>query len=156
MILGILLVLVLLFPSNTAFGFWWLFEDKVDNEQYCFDLFADYYDLMYDVMFYMVIFDLPYNTNFDESNVPVDLRNSLMNDLELLKADFTEYGCENYRYLLEDDEYLKWRYDNLEYHVSLLLYHSESYHQQSKVGQYLDEIEEHKDLIKFFLPLLFG
>ena len=169
------------FPANQVFGFWWFSDDSenktlkntiaelelkiielenynqnLDDEEYCGLLFADMYDLTYDMMFYLVIFNLSPNSNFNEKHVPRDLQDSIFADLESIQVDFTEYECEDYRYLLQEDEYLKWRYDTLEYHFSLLSYHSETYHQQSKVGHYLDEIEEHKELIKFFLPLLFG
>jgi len=59
-------------------------------------------------------------------------------------------------YLLAEDEYLKYRYANLEYNIELMAYHSESYHQESRIGSFFDEVEEHKDLIKFLLPFVFG
>lgn len=127
-----------------------------DNEKYCSDLFADMYDWTYDMMFYSVIFDIMYESDFNENNIPVNLYESLMYDLESIKTDGMENQCGDYTYLLEENEYLKWRSDNFEYHVELSEYHNTEYHQQSKVGQYLDEIKEHKELIKFFLPLVFG
>ena len=148
---------LLLIPISTSYGFWWIFDDEekqqeqldLENKEYCYYLFTDFFDFMYDVLFYQVIFNLPSNAQLED--YPTDLY--IEENMKLLMNDFEENNCKEYRYLLDDDEYIKFRASNLSYNLELADYHQNEYHntQSSGISGF---IGEHQDTIKLLLKLL--
>lgn len=148
---------LLLVPVSTSYGFWWIFEDKekqqeqldLEKEEYCYYVFSDSFDFMYDLLLYRVVFDLPFNAELED--YPTDL--NIEEDMKSLMNDFEENNCKEYRYLLDDEEYLKYRLDYLGYNMELVDYHQAEYHNAQSSGL-SGFVYENQDLLKLLLGLL--
>lgn len=152
------------YPYLWSDGYCWNVPEY-NNEDFCYDLFITGLEIWEDGVFYQMLFSLPYNPAYENyyTNQAEKILVELEDELDSIQDVSDQNNCDQYQYLLEDDSYLKYRYENVSdkaQQAETYIQYSQNYMQNYDTSNYkqssglMDKILEHKDLIKLLVMLI--